>query len=475
MEQSYLERQLVRCRYLITRGAVERLGLRDLSAIKSTEDLFIRECHYVYKKAQGILTSTTLELEAEIQRLSGENKKSPVLKRYKYWIQLLESCYESFLWLGFSESDLVEIYKGPKYGRLSAQNVESVLAAARHYNQDPYAFAVPLDFTRFSCISDLLLLERHPGHHKRTLIEMKEGSVNEAMVTAIESRDPARVFEFADKYGQKGIEQAERFFRQVEVFMERKQMVGVRSGTFKRGTGKRIIVESKATPEYFTSVVEDLCQKARRGKYAAKILDGCLMVAAADMTSEKKYMLAEFDARLLVFNAFITTEETSKYPPDHFVAELKKIDLIDWREGLGSIFFIPPLMRDLKSRSFLDLLFGRLRLFCYLDASGFLELCRNAGLKAGFLSRRLTNRLKSQQGWSTDEYPTFEGRALGYVAGKAPMILGSVRLHQMAFNWMTPSSVASEIAIGVSQLNERNFDVSDGAEERGFTEQDLEY
>jgi hypothetical protein len=44
----------------------------------------------------------------------------------------------------------------------------------------------------------------------------------------------------------------------------------------------------------------------------------------------------------------------------------------------------------------------------------------------------------------------------------------------MAFNWMMPSSVAAEMAIGVSQLKATDFGIGHDVQERAFTEQDLE-
>jgi hypothetical protein len=49
--------------------------------------------------------------------------------------------------------DVADVYKGPKYGRPSAQNINSVIDLAQQLNENPYVFAIPLDFTRFSCIT----------------------------------------------------------------------------------------------------------------------------------------------------------------------------------------------------------------------------------------------------------------------------------------------------------------------------------
>jgi secreted Zn-dependent insulinase-like peptidase len=88
---------------------------------------------------------------------------------------------------------------------------------------------------------------------------------------------------------------------------------------------------------------------------------------------------------------------------------------------------------------------------------------------AGFFSKKHTNRLRSKQQWRSHDYPTWEGRALGYMVGSHPMVVGSLRLHEIIFNWRKPSSVAEEMASSVS-----NFDQASIAELKNLTEEDLE-
>jgi hypothetical protein len=95
-----------------------------MEAIDENWDSFVRECQAVYKKAQGILTTTMLELETEIEDLSRCDPKGEALKKHAYWLRVLESCYEAFLWVAM-HSDIDEIDKGPKYSRLSTQNIQS--------------------------------------------------------------------------------------------------------------------------------------------------------------------------------------------------------------------------------------------------------------------------------------------------------------------------------------------------------------
>lgn len=465
--QTLLERKLVRCRYLITKGAVHRLGLRDMNSAKANRDSFVQECHSVYKKAQSIMTTAMLAMESELQKASGK----PEVRALNYWLRIYESCYESFLWLTLFGGDVSEIYKGPKFGDLTAQNISSVLGFAKHFNENPYAFAIPLDFTRHSCIADVLTVELSKDPKEKTLkfIECKEGVVNDAMLTAVETRTPEAWKQFFDKYGDKGVKQAERFFRAGQEFRERSGQINPRPGVYKMKNKTRVVSGGSNRRRSFLPQIENLCELARRGKYAVEIIDECLLVAALDATDKKKYMLAQFDARLLALNAFLTEEDTSNWQTGRLSAALDQVQFTDWVEGLGSVVFYPPLLRPIKTRTFLDLCFRRLQLVFYFYPPNFLHRCRLAGLHAGFLSKKRTNQLRANQTWRSQNYPLWEGRAMTYMVAGHPMTIGSARLHEVMFNWMTPTSEIENIISGIANMP------ADGiARLKGFTEKELE-
>src|SRR5581483_4413971 len=126
MEQAILEERLLRCRYLVTRGAMHRLGLKAAPDGKS-ERAFIREVHRVNKRAAKILIETTIELESDLKRAASIGKDSPETCKYRYWLTLVSSCCETFVAQAFRACDVPHLYKGPRFGSLEAQNVQSVL------------------------------------------------------------------------------------------------------------------------------------------------------------------------------------------------------------------------------------------------------------------------------------------------------------------------------------------------------------
>ena len=269
-----LERDLLRCRYLITRAAVHRLGLRDLESIAHNRPAFVAECHRVFKRAQAVLVGNILELERQISALRECRNTGSQYAELNHWVRILEAFYDSFIWLA-SENDrsnVSKIYKGPKYGSLDSQNIDSVLELARHYNDAPQSFAVPLDFCRFSCVSDLLLIEDDAEVRKISFIEVKEGKANVAFLEAKEAGSQEAYFRFFEEYGEKGIKQAERCFRQAKVLADKTATFAAAPGVY-HGEGEvRFLVQPKTEYQYYASLVEDLCKKARLGETLSKRL-----------------------------------------------------------------------------------------------------------------------------------------------------------------------------------------------------------
>jgi hypothetical protein len=232
------------------------------------------------------------------------------------------------------------------------------------------------------------------------------------------------------------------------------------------------LLQPNVSYEYFTAETEQLIKKARQGQYAVEIIDDCLAVAALDTSSHERFRRAEFDARLLVYEAFLEAGAVQRFGKEEFVQELRKLQFTEWLEGLGSIFLMPPAFRSLGSRSLLDLLFGRIRLMLYLDAPRFLALCRACGIEAGFVSRKRTNHLKSAGHFS--DHPIFDGRALGYIIRECPVLMGSARIHEIVFNWARPSSIIRELAevvMAMKGIDEAQLGVG---QESLFTKADLE-
>ena len=479
MHQPHIERTLLRCRLLLTRSAVHRLGYRTSAELSQNHVAFLHECHAVFKRAQKLLIHDLLALEAQLT----EAQKDPVdhkeaIPRFRYWITLLELTYDSFLWIAANHdrSDLTKFYKGPKHGALLYQNIQSVIELAEQLNQEPEVFAIPLDFSRFTCIGDILRIRRHAdGRISQDFIEVKEGKVNEEIFDLLRAKNPERYNEFLGKYGVKGASQIERVLKQERTMNAHVDLLGLQPGVYAKNAVVRLVTEMAiGHGDSFQDSVESLVQSAREKKHSVQTIDDCLVVTALNADSEEHCSKMDYTARFIAHARFGDLTITANQ--DKLFQALAAIHFLDWRSGYGSVLCIPPALRGLSTRCFLDLLFGRIRLHLHFDPASFIQLCAEAGIRAGFVKKRTTNQLRSRFGWRKGQVPLFDGRAVGYITGAIAAVLSPSYLDEILFNWRMPSAIVRHIKQTGDELPETTpVGATPSPTSRLFSETDLEY
>lgn len=478
MDQGHIERTLLRVRLLLTRGAVKRMGPRTLEDAQRNYLAFLHECHTVFKRAMHLLIEDSLALEALITEL---NKNETDCRRrkavYEYWLWLLELSYDTLIWIASNHdrSEVLKLYKGPKHGALTKQNIRSVIEVANQMNKEPEVLAIPLDFSRFSCITDLLRIRRSPdGRVSLDFIEVKEGPVSDEIFEVMKARNADAYLRFFDRYGEKGIEQVERMFKQQRVADDRIKLFGLVPGVYDEGRVIRIVTELKAGEgDSFHELIEPLIQQAREGRYSVETIGNCLVLAALDATSEERYLRTDYVARCVAHAAF--GDKTEAGNQEKLLRALEGVEFTDWRSGFGSVICIPPTLRPLSARSFLDLLLGQIQLHLHFDGASFVRLCYKHGVRAGFIKKRSTNRLKTTLGWRKGEVPMWDGRAIGFIAGGKPFVFGRGYYDEILFNWRTPEAIVGHMKQLDNELNESSLPgVTQPPLQRFFAESDLE-
>jgi hypothetical protein len=478
MDQRHIECTLLRARLLLTRSAVQRMGLRTHAEIRENYAAFLQECHASFKRALKLLIDDSLQLEkllAELVTTGSDYKRRKAV--YEYWLRLLALSYDTFILIasGHDRSEVLKHYKGPKHGALAKQNIESVIDVASDMNKDPEILAIPLDFSRFTCISDLLRIHRpSDGRVSADFIEVKEGPVNDEIFEVVGAKDPNEYRKFFDKYGDKGVAQVERMIRQGQVAGDRLKLFGLQPGIYTEEHALRIVSEMNIGEDgSFHDLIESLVQRARAGEYSVEPIGECLVVAALDATSQEKYQRTDYVARCVVHAAFGDAGETGDH--EVLLRALQAIEFTDWRSGFGSPLSMPPLLWPLTGRCFLDLLFGRIQLHIHFHAASFVRLCTENGVRAGFLKKRTTNRLRSTRGWRKGEVPLFGGRAIGYMVGGLSAVFDRSYYDEILFNWRTPSTVVGHMKQLDRELRDAALPESkEGPMERLFSENDFE-
>ncbi|MCD6413208.1 MAG: hypothetical protein J7L54_03595 [Elusimicrobia bacterium] len=330
-----------------------------MKKIRKNYPSFLREYFKSHKAALKILIDGILHLEkllANVANVSDSQRTETA--KLGYWKHLLELSYNTFVWInvGMDRSNVRKIFKGPKYGDLTHQNIESVLSYVSEANKNPNEIVIPLDFCSFSPICDILKISYSESDNilHTTFLEAKSGKVNDEMLETIEDGTINAYFRFFNTYGKKGIKQMERFFRQQMVLKKSQKLVNAEPGIYENPMNPKenvIILDNEAQPHHFSDKVAQLLEKAERKEFAVDQIDHCLIVGAINAEDEKSLMLGEYDVRLYIYHLFINpaTLDGAPYPPD-LPKILSSIKLTDWREGFGSVILEPILLRHIPDQ-----------------------------------------------------------------------------------------------------------------------------
>jgi len=402
-----------------------------------------------------MLIPQILEIERELRHLSDSDSKEAssreAIAQLRYWKRLLEVSFNTFVWIAMrgDRGSVRRVFKGPKYGAVTDQNVASVLPFVRQANQDPNQFVVPLDFSCFSCLSDLLRIEFDETKQalRVSFIEAKSGRVNDEMVEAILSGEPASYFDFFDKYGTGGVKQMERFFRQVEVFKRKERLMHAEPGVHDNADdeGQPLIICSDETlVEDYTESVIGVLEASERDQFAVAAIDDCLVLGVINNRRRETAILGDFDIRLFIYHSYINPSALEQ-PLDlsEFQDALRAMKLTDWREGFSSVVLEPIVLRPIPDTYLMDLLMGRKELVYFFDPERFVELCQKKGLNAEFTAVKETNRMKSQG--TAKGLVEFQQGFVRYSRQGVQWLLGEGIYHDMVYNWIYPSSMIDRL------------------------------
>lgn len=452
--ENLIHNDLLECRRLFTRSVTDIPKYSTLEKIREDYPGFERECFKAHKAALRVLIDGILHLENLLTQANVANApdshKTETIK-LGYWERLLELSYNTLVWVsvGMDRSNVRKVFKSPKYGDLAHQNIQSVLAYVSEVNKDPNEIAIPLDFCSFSPICDILKISYSESDNIRhtAFIEAKSGKVNDEMLETIDAGTMDAYFRFFDTYGERGIKQMERFFRQQIMLEKSQKLVNAEPGVYENPANPKedlAILANEAQVHYFSDKVAQLLEKADQKEFAVDQVDDCLILGAINAEGEKMLMLGEYDVRLYVYHSFINpaTLDGAPYPPNlHEI--LSTIKLVDWREGFGSVILEPITLRHIPDQYLIDLLLGRKVLKFFFNPQKFVALCNDNGIKTDFTSTKEANRLRSFG--FTKGVVDFDGRFIRFSVGDFTGTFAEGPFHDMLFNWIHPMSIIEQM------------------------------
>ena len=452
--ENTIQNDLLECRRLFTRSVTDIPKYSTLEKIREDYSGFERECFKAHKAALGILIAGILHLEnlrTQTKAANVPDSSEAKTARLDYWKYLLELTCNTFVWIyfGMDRSNIRKVFKGPKYGDLAHQNVQSVLAYVSEVNKDPNTIAIPLDFCSFSPICDILKIsypERDNIRHT-AFIEAKSGKVSDEILETIEHGTMETYFRFFDAYGEKGIKQMGRFFRQHIMLEKSQKLINAEPGTYENPANPEehlIVLANEAQVHYFSDKVTQLLEKAEQKEFAVDQVDDCLVLGVINAEDEKMLVLSEYDLRLYVYHSYINpaTLDGAPYPPNlHEI--LNNIKLADWRKGFGSVILEPIMIRPIPAQYLIDLLLGRKVLKFFFNPQRFVALCNDNGIKADFTSTREADRLRSF-GFNKGAVD-FDGQFIRFSLGEFSLIFAEGFFYDILFNWVHPTSAIEQM------------------------------
>lgn len=339
MNQDKAEKDLIECKRLLTRAVTDLPEFSTIEKIRANNTEFLRACDRVHKQAQTILVADILEIEKELDQVKAERENQGAKSRISqltYWKMLFELFFNFLLWssVGLDRSNVKKVFKGPKYGALKYQNIDLTLKFVDSVNQNPDEFVIPLDFCSFVCICDVLWKIREPdsGAFSTRYVEFKSGQVNDEISDTINKGTEEAYFGFSEKYGDKGIKQMARVFRQGEIFRRNHELINAQPGVYTSPENpdmKLFIIEDKTPREYFTKTVEELLVASEAGDFAVDAVDDCLVLGVIDTKDKNSYLRTEFDLGLFIYSLYLEPWEDGKPqpPPPNLAEILKSIEL----------------------------------------------------------------------------------------------------------------------------------------------------
>lgn len=361
--------------------------------IKENYDQFIINCHTGFKIAQDRVLNfllarqdRALGIKEELKTAHSNKKKNRVAqlqvekKELDFKEKVLRHLMDSLVWqlMGGQLYVSRQLYKNVKDVRsLRSSNIESLKLAASHLNEKAEDFALISDLTSYVQVGDLLW--KKDGNV--AVVEVKEGEKNDKHYKIIEEMGTPGMTpeELVKKHqlSKKDVEQVTRQLRQLVEMENLSNIINHDEGVNLATGGKVTIVTPEEPTPFFTDRFAAMYnQLQERNLWAYDVIDECLHIG---MYKD----LFRFGGPKLL--KAIATNKGFK----HIIVDIRSV-----LDSLNKPMFALPFPKDF----IFDVLFGRVHIYFMLDLDNYMALAPHFGLKAEWVSRAETHKIKEKVG-----------------------------------------------------------------------------
>jgi hypothetical protein len=301
------------------------------------------------------------------------------------------------------------------------------------------AWAIWNDATSVVDIGDLTIVDRARGG--LTFAEVKEGKVNDALISALDGSRDGNVeplVDFLRTYGASGEAQAKRFFRQQEVTGGVLKILKDDRGVDPFSGQNVILLDGGVPEERFDDELQAVIDAARSKGVASAVVDDCLTIRVAFPSTDSVARSGEVQESEILRATDITDEPKL----DEAGNRITRGDLSD---ALHFPIARPSYLLSLKATDILELLLGDLfhRVHFELDWNAFERLVASAGGAIRWSSVREGRRERSKRPAGRlltvgDQIPTV-------MCDGAEMQCGGPLVQRMFFDLVRPRMMAAEL------------------------------
>ena len=373
---------------------------------------YLRAVHRGFTAAQEILFDRLVALHSTPSGARTPTQLGEVLLLRKFADTIAWQILDRQLYLAR------QLYRGQTPVSLVAGNAPSLLEAARSISAEPHdSFALIADLTSFVQVGDLLAMQ--PSQGGLTLAEVKEGEVNTRLLDLLEDGTSgytaAALTEIKQKYGHKGIEQAERILRQKARMKGVADAVNTGLGVEPASSLPLVVGEIKDPPLTWDHTLDRLIKDSEGPGWAIDVVDDVLFVGA--------YRGQMRLAATRIFRGWLDGVGIHPETP-----------IIPLSLSLIHPLALPPFARSIDFDSAMAIAFGQCHVLMAVSIDNLISMANNHGLALRWSTRKEKGRFNIK-----GVHPVTRGRHILLADHKGALIaIQDGLLMRMEFHGLSP-------------------------------------
>jgi hypothetical protein len=424
-------------------GSSADLRFSNLEQIRGHRTEFLTQTHAAWKEIHGRAVDELMKIEGILASPNAGKFPSDFSWFLRYTMAIWRRVNDALAWsvLGLQDHQVRRMcHRKPRPTLLQA-NPEAMRRLLDRVNSDPLSFVLWSDATSCIDVGDVICRSFSGGLNG--IFEVKEGKVNERIIDLLTSpgdieTKASQIDNFAQEYGEKGIEQLGRVIRQRERTEQVQKILDTDEG-FDPYRGEYIKVQQAdvRVETYDNCLADAITQSADHA--ILQCIDGCLWVYIdRDPGMNPKDRVEAFSAAVFQQSPGVRRWNEERYG----VASLAEVASLN--ENLFVPEALPLFLRQLDPDAIRDVLLGGLkdRVLLYFDWVQYGHLIESLGAELIWSTAKAGRREKSRP------YPkgrmTVGGRVPRLRLANGRFIEGQSKVYRVLFDGLLPSVIARQ-------------------------------